>query len=212
MMRLHGYFRSGTSYRVRIALNLKGVPYETVPVNLPERQHRSAAFRALNPQGLVPVLETGEGTFTQSVAILEYLEERYPDPPLLPAERGARARVRALAAIIGSDVHPINNLRVLNYLRQHAVQPEDRIAAWVAHWIHEGFAAFETMLGEASTPGEFCHGSSPTLADVYLIPQVHSANRFGVDLAAYPRIQAIDARCATEDAFARAHPQRQIDA
>lgn len=207
MIRLHGYFRSGTSYRVRIALNLKAVEYESVPVSLPAREHHGDAFRVLNPQSLVPVLETEEGTFTQSGAILEYLEERYPEPALLPRSRADRARVRAWAAIIGADIHPLNNLRVLNHLREQASRDEPQVRAWIAHWIHEGFRALETMASQGDPERLFCFGNVPTFADVYLVPQMYSARRFGVDLSPYPRLIAIDAHCATLGAFALAYPR-----
>ena len=211
-MRLHGYFRSGTSHRVRIALHLKGIPFEYAAVSLPQGMHRTESFKSLNPQQLVPVLETTEGVITQSVAILEYLEERYPAPALLPGSTSQRARVRSLAAVIGSDIHPLNNLRVLTHLRLELNQNEVQVQAWIARWIHEGFAALEAALLTGPADGPFCVGKLPTLADVYLIPQMFSARRFNVALDAYPRLLAIDAACAQLPAFAAAHPQLQPDA
>lgn len=219
MMRLHGFHRSGTSYRVRIALNLKGIAYDTVPVSLTRGEHHREPFRSLNPQGLVPVLECEDRVFIQSVAILEYLEERFPSPPLLPADMAGRARVRAMAALVGCDIHPINNLRVLNYLRAELHQDEEGVRRWTQRWIADGFAALDTLLASGTQSGgvpagtaAFCHGAAPTLADVYLMPQIYSARRFGVDLAAYPRITAIEKECGALEAFAAAHPDRQPDA
>jgi maleylpyruvate isomerase len=211
-MKLHGFFRSGTSYRVRIALNLKGIEYESIAVSLPKAEHRTENFLNLNPQGLVPILETDEGNFTQSPAIIEYLEERFPQPPLLPQERSSRARVRALAAIIGCDIHPINNLRVLNYIRKEFAQDEGGVTRWISEWLSTGFAAIETELNRSKSSGSYCFGNTPGLADVYLIPQVYSARRFNIDLTPYPRIVAIDKHCNALAAFVRAHPDNQPDA
>jgi maleylpyruvate isomerase len=211
-MRLHGFFRSGTSYRVRIALAFKRIAYETVPVSLPKAAHRAPEFLQLNAQGLVPVLETDEGALVQSPAILEYLEERFPDPPLLPHDRLARTRVRAMAAVIACDIHPINNLRVLNYLRSQLSQPEAAVTNWIGHWITAGFDAIEEQLGASALGGPFCFGQNPTLADVCLIPQVYSARRFGVALDSYPRIVAIDRACSQLPEFQQAHPDNQSDA
>ena len=211
-MKLHGFFRSGSSHRVRIALALKGLAYDYVAVDLRTGQHQGAAFKALNPQGLVPALETDDGVLIQSPAILEWLEEHHPTPPLLPADPAARARVRALAAIVGCDIHPINNKRVLEYLRHELDCDEPTVKAWCATWISAGFDALEALLAVDTARGDFCFGHTPTLADVYLVPQVESARRFGVDLAAWPRIRAVDEACNRFDAFRLAAPAFQPDA
>lgn len=211
-MKLHNFFRSGTSHRLRIALNLKGIEYEYVAVNLRTEEHLGAAFRALNPQALVPALVTGELTLTQSPAIIEWLEERYPNPPLLPAGADDRARVRALAAIVGCDIHPINNRRILEYLKKTLHCDEAAVEAWCGTWIQAGFDALEELLAADERRGAFCFGDAPTIADVYLVPQVESARRFKVNLEPYPRIVAIDRACAELDAFRRAAPAAQPDA
>ncbi len=209
---LAGFFRSGTSHRTRIALNLKGIAYEYEAVSLPKREHRSDAFLAVNPQGLVPVLKVGGKALTQSPAIIEWLEETYPTPALLPAGADDRARVRAIAAAIGCDIHPINNLRVLNQLRSEFNATEEKVTAWCQHWIGAGFTALETMFAADTGRHGFCFGRGPTLADCYLIPQVFSARRFGVDLEPFPHIREIEATCAALPAFAAAQPERQPDA
>ena len=211
-MKLHNFFRSGTSHRLCIALNLKGIEYEYVAVDLRTEEHLGAAFRALNPQALVPALVTGELTLTQSPAIIEWLEERYPNPPLLPAGADDRARVRALAAIVGCDIHPINNRRILEYLKKTLHCDEAAVEAWCGTWIQAGFDALEELLAADERRGAFCFGDAPTIADVYLVPQVESARRFKVDLEPYPRIVAIDRACAELDAFRRAAPAAQPDA
>ena len=211
-MKLHNFFRSGTSHRLRIALNLKGIEYEYVAVDLRTEEHLGAAFRALNPQALVPALVTGELTLTQSPAIIEWLEERYPNPPLLPAGADDRARVRALAAIVGCDIHPINNRRILEYLKKTLHCDEAAVEAWCGTWIQAGFDALEELLAADERRGAFCFGDAPTIADIYLVPQVESARRFKVDLEPYPRIVAIDRACAELDAFRRAAPAAQPDA
>ena len=211
-MKLYNFFRSGTSHRLRIALNLKGIDYEYVAVDLRSEEHLGADFKAVNPQGLVPALVDGDLTLIQSPAIIEWLEERCPTPPLLPANPDGRARVRALAAIVGCDIHPINNRRVLEYLRRTLGCDEAAVQAWCATWIDAGFAALEALLAADPRRGAFCFGDAPTLADVYLVPQVESARRFKVDLAPYPHIVAIDRACAELDAFRRAAPAVQPDA
>ena len=211
-MKLYNFFRSGTSHRLRIALNLKGIDYEYVAVDLRSEEHLGADFKAVNPQGLVPALADGDLTLIQSPAIIEWLEERYPTPPLLPANPDDRARVRALAAIVGCDIHPINNRRVLEYLRRTLGCDEAAVQAWCATWIDAGFAALEALLAADPRRGAFCFGDAPTLADVYLVPQVESARRFKVDLAPYPHIVAIDRACAELEAFRRAAPAVQPDA
>jgi maleylpyruvate isomerase len=212
MMQLYNFFRSGTSHRLRIALNLKGLAYDYVAVDLRTEEHLGAAFKALNPQGLVPALVDGDLVLTQSPAIIEWLEERYPTPPLLPAAREDRARVRALAAIVGCDIHPINNRRILEYLRKTLGCDEAAVNAWCAVWINAGFEAIETMLASDRQRGAFCFGDTPTLADAYLVPQVESARRFKVDLTPYPNIVAIDQACNRLDAFRLAAPALQPDA
>jgi len=211
-MKLYNFFRSGTSHRLRIALNLKGIDYEYVAVDLRSEEHLGTDFKAVNPQGLVPALADGDLTLIQSPAIIEWLEERYPTPPLLPANPDDRARVRALAAIVGCDIHPINNRRILEYLRKTLACDEAAVQAWCATWIDAGFAALEALLAADPRRGAFCFGDAPTLADVYLVPQVESARRFKVDLAPYPHIVAIDRACAELDAFRRAAPAVQPDA
>jgi len=211
-MQLYNFFRSGTSHRLRIVLNLKGLAYDYVAVDLRTEEHLGAAFRALNPQGLVPALVEGERVLIQSPAIIEWLEERYPTPALLPSDPDDRARVRALAAIIGCDIHPLNNRRILEYLRQVLGCDETAVQAWCANWIASGFTALETLLAADRRRGAFCFGEAPTLADAYLVPQVESARRFKIDLAPYPNIAAVDRACAGLDAFRRAAPALQPDA
>lgn len=212
-MQLHNFFRSGTSHRLRIALNLKGLDTEYVAVDLRTEAHLQAAFKAINPQGLVPALVLDDDTvLTQSPAIIEWLEERYPTPPLLPAGAEARAHVRALAAIAGCDIHPVNNRRILEMLRHRFGADEAAINAWCGTWIADGFDAIESLLAADAERGAFCFGDAPTVADVYLVPQVESARRFKVDLARWPRIAAVEAACMALDAFQRAAPARQPDA
>lgn len=206
---LHGYWRSGTSYRTRIALNLKGLAYDQLGVDLRAGDQRSDAFLALNPQGLVPALEFDGQVLTQSPAILEWLDERWPEPPLLPEGADDRARVRAMAAIIGCDIHPLNNLRVLRAIRELGAD-EAGTNAWAGRWISAGFDALEAMI--ARHGGDWAWGDSPGLIECYLVPQVYSARRFAVDLSPWPRIGAIDRRAADHPAIAAAHPDRQPDA
>lgn len=208
-MQLHHFFRSGTSHRLRIALNLKGLSTDLVAVDLRTEAHLGLGYKALNPQGLVPTLVTDEErVLTQSPAIIEWLEERYPTPALLPADPLERAHVRALAALVGCDIHPVNNRRILEYLRHTFGAEEAVINAWCGTWIGDGFDAFEALIASSASEGRCCFGDSPTLADVYLVPQVESARRFQVDLSRWPRIMAIDAACAELPAFADAAPAR----
>ena len=209
-MILHGYFRSGTSYRTRIALNLKGVAYDQHGVDLREGQQRSAAFLALNPQGLVPALETGDAVLTQSPAILEWLEETHPEPPLLPADALGRVQVRAMAALVGCDIHPLNNLRVLQYLTGTLEIGDEQKTAWYKHWVLTGFKALEAQLEQSN--GKFCFGNQPTLADCCLIPQVYNALRFNLDLSDYPKICSIYTHCNSLEAFQHAAPEMQPEA
>jgi maleylpyruvate isomerase len=211
-MKLYNFFRSGTSHRLRIAMNLKGLEAEYVAVDLRTEEHLGAAFKALNPQALVPALVEGDLVLIQSPAIIEWLEERYPSPALLPANPEDRARVRALAAIVGCDIHPINNRRILEYLRKTLGCDEAAVLAWCNTWIVDGFAALEALLATDKARGNFCFGYTPTLADAYLIPQVESARRFKVDLSPFPNIVAIDQACGELDAFKRAAPGVQPDA
>lgn len=213
-MKLYSFFRSGTSHRLRIALNLKGLAYDQIPVDLRREEHLGAAYKAIHPQGLVPALRTDgdDGLLIQSPAIIEWLEERYPQPPLLPADPAGRARVRALAAIVGCDIHPVNNRRILEALRHDFGADEASINRWCATWINAGFDAIEALLAADPQRGEFCFGHTPTLADVYLIPQVESARRFKLDIARWPLIEAVDAACARLAAFRDAVPSAQPDA
>jgi maleylacetoacetate isomerase len=213
-MKLYSFFRSSAAYRVRIALNLKGLSYEYLPVHLSRNggEQRRPDYRRLNPQALVPVLEDGERALTQSLAIMEYLDETRPGPPILPKTPAERARVRALAQAIACEIHPLNNLRVLNYLTGAAQFTEDARNAWYRHWIAEGFAALEASLAGDPATGRFCHGDVPGLADCCLVPQVFNARRFKCDLAPYPTLVAIDGNCRALEAFQRAAPERQPDA
>ena len=206
-MQLFGYYRSTSSYRVRIALALKGLAFDNVPVNLLKGEQRSDVYLALNPQGRVPALGCDSGSMlVQSAAIIEYLEERYPQPPLLPAEAEARAKVRGVAAIIGCDVHPLHNVSVLNQLRQLGLD-EAQVNQWIAQWIGQGLAAVEQLIDDQG----FCFGLAPGLADAYLLPQLYAAERFSVDLSRYPRINRVAALAAQHPAFIQAHPSRQPD-
>jgi maleylacetoacetate isomerase len=209
---LHGYFRSSAAWRVRIALALKGVEAAQASHHLRKNEQLAAEYVRLNPQGLVPALEVaGQGVLTQSLAIIEWLDETQPGPALLPADAWGRARVRSLAAIIACDVHPIQNLRVLQYLKRQLGQEQAAIDAWARHWIALGLAAFETRLGEPAT-GRFCHGDAPGLADLCLVPQLGNARRFGVDLTPYPRVLAVEQACLALEAFRAASPEVQPDA
>lgn len=211
-MTLYGYFRSSTSYRTRIAMNLKGLDYDYIAINLAQDEQLKNEFLSLNPQGLVPVLQADDLLLFQSPAILEWLEEVYPKNPLLPKDAAGRMQVRALSAMIGCDIHPLNNRRVLQYLRNELSVDEAEVIKWCNRWISEGFAALEKRLVADKTRGKFCYGDSPTFADCYLIPQVSSARRFEVDLNPYPNIVQIDAHCRTLKAFADADPMQQPDA
>jgi len=215
MRTLYSYWRSSAAYRVRIALNLKGMDYVIAPVHLVRNggeQHHEE-YRELNPQQLVPVLVDGDNVIRESLAIIEYLEDAYPDnPPVLPRGALACARVRALAQMIACDIHPIGNLRVLQYLVRELGASDEQKLAWSRHWIEIGFDAIEKVLAAREQPGVFCEGNVPTLADCCLIPQVYNARRFGVSLDAYPMIARIDALCAGMEVFARAAPEAQADA
>jgi maleylpyruvate isomerase len=211
-LKIYNYFRSGTSHRLRVVLNLKGLTWDYVAVDLRAEAHFDAAFRALNPQGFVPTLVEGDLVLTQSPAIIEWLEERYPTPALLPTSADDRARVRALAAVVGCDIHPLNNRRVLEYLRHTLGADEAAVLAWCGTWIKAGFEALDTMLAADAQRGSFCFGGQPGLADAYLVAQVESARRFKVDLSPYPHVLAVDNACASLPAFAQAAPKNQPDA
>jgi maleylacetoacetate isomerase len=212
-MKLYGYFRSSAAYRVRIALNLKGLSAEGAFVHLQKAQQRELDYLALNPQGLVPALVTDEGdVLTQSLAIVDWLDETHPAPPLLPSDALGRARVRSIAQAIACDIHPLNNLRVLNYLTNTLGVSEEQKNGWYRYWIDQGFEALEARLARERATGRFCHGDEPTLADVCLVPQVANARRFRIDLSPYPTLLRIDAHCQALPAFADAAPERQPDA
>jgi maleylacetoacetate isomerase len=213
-MRLYDYYRSSAAYRVRIALNLKGVaPDERTYVHLRMGGQRAQEYLAVNPQGLVPVLALDDGqVLTQSLAIVEYLDETHPDPPLLPPTPAARARVRAIALQIACDIHPLDNLRVLNYLIGTMGASREQKDGWYRHWIDVGFAALERTLARDGATGRYCHGDAPTLADVCLVPQMANARRFDIDVSAYPTLVRIESACNALPAFAAAAPARQPDA
>jgi maleylpyruvate isomerase len=214
LIQLYTFFRSSAAYRVRIALNLKRLPYEAIPVHLVRgggEQH-APGYAQLNPAHLIPTLVDGNLTLGQSLAILEYLEEAYPKPPLLPADTAGRARVRALSQSIACDIHPLNNLRVLQYLERELKVDEAAKNRWYQHWIILGFSALETMLQNSAQTGAFCHGDAPTMADCCLVPQVANARRFDIALDDFPTIRRIDANCSELPAFQQAQPQNQADA
>jgi maleylacetoacetate isomerase len=207
-VKLYTYFRSSAAYRVSIALNLKGVAYDSVSINLLTGEQREEGYRAINPQGRVPSLDIGVATLIQSPAILEYLDECYPEPPLLPVGAVNRAKVRAVASLIGCDIHPLNNSGTIAYLKKRLGHDQATADEWYAHWVREGFDAIERLI----EPGPYAFGSRITLADVYLVPQVFNARRFNVSLDAYPKIAAVDAACAGHKAFQDAAPASQPDA
>ena len=211
-MQLYSFFRSGTSHRLRIALNLKGLATEYMAVDLRTEAHQSADYKALNPQGLVPTLVKDGQVMTQSPAIIEWLEETHPTPALLPTTPDDRARVRALAAMVACDIHPINNRRILEYLRHTLKTDEAAINTWCGHWITQGFDAYEALLAADPQRAGFSFGDRPGLADVYLVPQVESARRFKLDMARWPLITAVDAACMALEAFQKAAPAQQPDA
>jgi len=209
-LKLYSHYRSSAAYRVRIALNLKGVTAEIIPIDLGKREHHAPKFLEVNPQGLLPALDTGHGVLTQSSAILEWLEETRKEPPLLPEDAWARAQVRAMCAIVGSDIHPVQNRRVLSYLKHEFDADQDAIFKWARTWITAGFDALERLVDQA--PGKYAFGDTPTLADIYLMPQVYNARQYGVDVDKFPNIAKVEQACASIDAFAIAHPRKQPDA
>ena len=211
-MKLYSFWRSGTSHRTRIALYLKGLDTDYVAVHLAKEEHLQDAFKAVNPQQLVPALDTGSEVLIQSPAIIEWLEEKYPTPALLPSDASGRAQVRALAAIVGCDIHPINNRRILETLRKQFGANDDAINAWCGTWITSGFDAYEALLAADTKRGRFSFGDAPTIADCYLIPQIESARRFKVDLTQWPLIMAVENACMALEAFQKAAPSQQPDA
>ena len=213
-MKLYTFFRSSASYRVRVALNLKGLAYEQVPIHLRRGggEQFGAAYKAINPQRLVPALEDGGRILIQSLAIMEYLDERYPEPPLLPSEPADRALVRSMALIVACEVHPIQNLRVLVYLKKNLNQSEDELNRWAQHWIQLGLSALEQMVVASPKRGKYCFGDTPTIADICLVPQLANARRFGCDLSEFPTLLQIETHCTALPAFANAAPEKQPDA
>lgn len=213
-LRLYGYWRSSAAYRVRIALNLKGLAYESVSVHLIRdggEQHQPE-FLAVNPQGLIPVLTDGGRVVRQSLAIIEYLDELHPEPPLLPANARDRARARAMALTVACDIHPLNNLRVMQYLEKDMGAAEQQRLDWMRHWMDVGLSSLEAQLVDHPSTGEFCEGEEPGLADCCLIPQLYNARRFDLDVSAYPTLQRIEANCNALQAFRDAAPEAQPDA
>ncbi|MFM0736486.1 maleylacetoacetate isomerase [Paraburkholderia xenovorans] len=207
-MKLHGFYRSSASYRTRIALNLKGLAYETVSHDLTTGEHQAPSYLAINPQGLLPALEIDGAVLTQSGAIVEYLEERYPNPALLPADALARARVRALFQVIAADTHHVTSMRVGAYLKKRLEHDEAQLRAWQHHWLTQSFGAFEQLLTKSPATGRFCHGDRPTLADLALVPQVFAARRLDLDIGRWPTLARIVEACQDEKGFQDAHPDR----
>jgi maleylacetoacetate isomerase len=211
-MKLYGYFRSSAAFRVRIALNLKNIAYEQRSIHLQKGEQRAPDYLDLNPQGLVPALEEDGGVLIQSLAIIEYLDETHPEPPLLPGHPADRARVRALAQIVACDIHPIDNLRVLTYLADPFGHDPAAVATWFNHWIELGFDGLERIMASDGQTGRFCHGDEPGLADVCLVPQVFNARRHKLDLTPFPTIRRVFDNCMELAAFDRAQPSKQPDA
>jgi len=208
-VKLYTHFRSSAAFRVRIALNLKGLAYQPVFVSFAKGEHRQPAYAAINPQGLVPALILDDGTrLNQSLAIIEYLDETYPQTPLVPKDRLAKARVRSLSYLIASEIHPLNNLRVLQHLKRALAQNEDQVNAWYQHWIADGLAKLEAGLGKS----KFCYGEAPSMADCCLVPQIFNAKRYNCDLAPYPNTMRVFDACMKLEAFDRAQPSKQPDA
>lgn len=211
-MKLYTFFRSSAAFHMRIALNCKGLAYEPVPVSLPKGEHKLAGYLEVHPQGLVPALDDGGRVLVQSLAMMEYLEETRPQPPLLPADAGDRAYVRAVAQIIACEIHPLNNLRTLRYVKKSYGLDEEGVNVWYRHWIAEGLAGLEAFLESSKKYGKYCYRDQVTLADCCLVPQVFNAQRYSCDLAPYPAIMRIFTECMKLDAFIDAQPGRQPDA
>jgi maleylacetoacetate isomerase len=211
MLKLYTYFRSSAAFRVRIALNLKRLEWEPKVVWLPTGEQAGADYLSVNPQALVPTLEEGDSRLAQSMAIIEYLDESHPQPPLLPGNARDRARIRSLAQLVACDIHPVNNLRILKYLKREMNQSQEAIDGWYRHWCNEGLGAFERQLADGGA-GEFSHGNQATMADICLVPQIFNAQRFDVDMKQFPRAMAIFERCMAIDAFDTAQPSRQPEA
>ncbi len=211
-MKLYTYFRSSAAFRVRIALNLKGLPYEAAFVHLAKGEHRVPTYGEINPQALLPTLEDDGRLLTQSLAIIEYLDETRPTRPLLPTDAPGRARVRSLAMLVACEIHPLNNLRVLQHLKRALGQNDEQVNAWYRHWIADGLAKFEADLTTGGGTGKFCHGDAPTMADCCLVPQIFNAQRYQCDTASYPAAMRVFAQCMQLDAFERAQPSKQPDA
>lgn len=211
-MRLYTYFRSSASFRVRIALNLKGLAYEPSFVHLPKGEHRAASYSKVNPQALTPTLVLDDGEqLAQSLAIIEYLDETHPEPRLLPGDAKGRARVRSLSLLVACEIHPLNNLRALQYLKRTLGQSEEQVNAWYCHWVADGLAKLEADMARGGT-GRFCHGNAPTMADCCLVPQIFNAKRYSCDLAPYPTTMRVFDACMKLEAFDRAQPSKQPDA
>jgi maleylacetoacetate isomerase len=210
-VKLYTYFRSSAAFRVRIALNLKGLAYEPLFIHLAKGEHRKPEYAAVDPQGLLPTLIDEGHALSQSLAIIEYLEEKHPKPSLLPHDVLGRARVRSLSLLVACEIHPLNNLRTLQHLKRALGQNEEQINAWYRHWIADGLAKLEADLGRGET-GKFCHGDSPTMADCCLVPQIFNAKRYQSDLAPYPTVMRIFDACMKLEAFDRAQPSKQPDA
>ena len=211
-VKLYSFWRSSACYRVRIALNLKRVAYATISVHLANNEQHQAAFKEVNPQEIIPVLMHGGRVLRQSLAIMEYLDETWPENPLLPSVARDRQRARAIAQAIACEIHPLNNLRVLRYLETQLGVEQEKREEWMRHWIGSGFDALEQILADNPSTGAFCEGDRPTIADCCLVPQVYNAKRFGVDMAPYPNIERINADCLALEAFDLARPERQPDA
>jgi maleylacetoacetate isomerase len=210
-VKLYTYFRSSAAFRVRIALNLKGLAYDPVFVHLAKGEHRKPEYAEVDPQALLPTLVDHDHALSQSLAIIEYLEEKYPAPPLLPKDALGRARVRSLSLLVACEIHPLNNLRTLQHLKRALAQNEEQINAWYRHWIADGLAKLEADLGRGGS-GKLCHGDSPTMADCCLVPQIFNAKRYQSDLAPYPKVVRIFEACMKLEAFDRAQPSKQPDA
>lgn len=212
-MKLYTFFRGSSPFRLRIALNLKGLRYEAVPVHLGRNEHQRAEFGAVNPQQLLPALVLDDGqVLTQSLAIMEYLEEKYPEPPLLPKDPYGRARVRALSLLIACEIHPLNNKRTLDYLRSGVGRSEEQLADWYRHWIDDGLAKLEAAMARNPSSGRFSHGDTPSMADCCLVPQVFNARRYHNDTSKFPTVMRVFGECMKLDAFIRAQPSKQPDA